>query len=331
MWRWTAFFLPLLFCQLMAAPLCHAAYSGSASRPFPAIMPLDYPLCRAEAWLSALAEASDFSPAADRRLADAQLGSPLGKLALGAICFQVETVTPDILADGEIRVFLKEPPDPAAAINEAWRKPGAIYRAMALVAETRSAARKLRATWPHSLEAARADLERIDNLVERLVFFWKLTLSPDSWLDIETPPDAAAYGPLGALLLSENRLAAGLPQAALEAAEEASSLCRRRMADNEDVAAWIYMEGWAARICAIAHFRLGQAALAESDIRKATRLLSGLALKTSLLAQAWVDSGEIARARRNWDFMCSSWREACLLGLCQYFFRARSLGRCKDK
>lgn len=317
----------LISTLMLVQPAYAASLSGSAERPFPALMPLDYPYCRAVAWIDALSKAEkNLGRYARARLGDMGMDDSLGRLALCAMACPIEAVTPELTASGSIQVFLRVP-DPVA-IKFALDHPERLALQMCLIYDMEKKINLLSMNWPRSLDEARARMADLTAWSESLDALWEGGESlDDKPMNVKKRHELAKQGrDSGALwLLAAIALErANLAQAAIQAADEGLKACDHPGSPIREalLAARLHF------VRAIAHWRLDQPALAEVDLTAAQRLHEKSGLDTSLLPEALEASGEFYRARGNTTAMCENFTRACAMGQCHSLARARSRGEC---
>lgn len=307
-------------------------------RPFPLLVPLSYRWARGAAWLGALMTACPELPAAARRgLAASGLDDRAGLLALCARLHTLDHLTPDDSPDVAVAVRLA--PAPAEVRARALREEDQLAVGRALVQDMGTTLLAVRRDWPATLAEARSRAVALDAAARRLEALWRALEAaqpaPGGWTCAPEALDALERAARGApdnaalwLLLAEARLQRDLPQAAAASAAEALNLLAaspaKHPADERLAARARYVRG-------LAHWRLGQPALAEADL--------DAALQTEGAASA-PDDGERARrlraraavrlARHNVEGMCADFAAACALGDCEGLALARSRGHCRS-
>ncbi|MDE7240327.1 translation initiation factor IF-2 [Desulfovibrio sp.] len=318
-------------------PPAGAAVTEVAQRPFPLLVPLSYRWARGAAWFNALMAACPELPGAARRgLAASGLDDRAGLLALCARLHTLDHLTPDDSPDIAVAVRLV-PASPEARAS-ALREEDLLAVERALLLDMEATLLAVRRDWPPTLAEARKRAEALDAAAQRLEALWlahgAAQPGPGGWICGPEALDGLERAARGApdnaalwLLLAEARLQRDLPQAAVASAGEALKLLARHVArhpaDERLAARARYVRG-------LAHWRLGQPALAEADLDAA-------------LHNAGVDSApddaERARrlraraavrlARRNVAGMCADFAAACALGDCEGLALARSRGQCR--
>lgn len=310
-----------------------AGASASAPRPSPSLDPLDYPYCRALAWIEALLRLEKEAPAfVASGLANAGLTGHLSRLALCALSCPVESVTPDNAGD-ETSVFLSLGDD--ETFEENLKNPLRLIIEMDIVAAMETRINYLARHWPPNLEAAREEMPALKERADALDALWQargiidggLTeLGADRSAELERVVAAAPESAALWYALAWERVKAGLPQSALEAADKAAKLCgeREKSTRNDFLLANIYYAK------ALAHWQMDQTALALVDLAEVLKLLEGYAPGRDLTARALLARGEVYRLRDEPDGMCRDFSRACALGKCQEFYLARGSGECEE-
>lgn len=333
------------------APASGESISARASRPMPLIMPLDYPLARARAWLGALQGAADTLAAAQpRSMADLD---QTGRLALAAQIYRPMRVAPESSLGPELWLELTrrqagpgqgEADDPFASAREAARSRSAPWQQEAILTarlenellalrieilrETQLACARLEALWPRQSPGPDYLREQLEPLAARLDALFRLdALLPDSlgeWL--ASPSDLAQLEPLAAtlpdlagpsLLLAEAQLQAGQPQASAEHAQRALRIARER----EDAA----LAARGAYVRGMAHWRLQRLALAENDLRQALQDLDALEDARIMKARYFTARASLRLERMNREGMCEDMAAACAQGDCRGLLATRDL------
>ena len=319
------------------SPPADAAVTEVAPRPFPLLVPLSYRWARGVAWMSALMTACPELPAAARRgLAASGLDDRAGRLALCARLHRLDHLTPDDSPD--IAVAVRLVPAPPEARASALREEDLLAVERALLLDMEATLLAVQREWPGTLAEARTRAAALDAAAQRLEALWRALAAaqaapgpwacgPEALASLErgvrdAPENAALW-----VLLAEARLQRDLPQGAEAAAAEALDLLGRNgathPADARLAARARYVRG-------LAHWRLGQPALAEADLDAALH---------PPVAESAPDEAERARrlraraavrlARHNVAGMCADFAAACALGDCEGLALARSRGQCR--
>ena len=296
-------------------------------RPFPSLMPADYSWCRAAAWIEALFNARRFIPkAVALRLEALRLDSPLGQLALCAIACPLYLVTPESSSDSEIRVYLAAPDENAFA--RALDNPEKLVAEMYLISDLAKRVNFLSRHWPQSLAEAREN-DEIGERFSELDELWNiLHPSADEGLkrlsDDEAGELAEKLGNSAVLwsLVAEARERADLPQGALLAADNAL-----KYSDPASVqSVWLKSEIYYIR--ALAHWKMSQPALAETDLETGARLLEREGIRGAPLARLYSKLGDFYFLRNNFEDMCRAFERACASGDCARLAEALREGKC---
>lgn len=318
--------LPQLTGWMPRKPILH----GATARPFPAIFPLDYPLCRASSWLQAIAMAERRLPKnLDSRLRHLGVDQHLARLAVCALLFPVDVVTPEKANSGEIRVFLKEPDDLNADLEEIGNNSWQLLLEMCLVWETANAVQYLRQHWPKSTESGRQAMQELDKYAEVLRQLWfaqdlnSLTTSHPDWN--ETLGDVVDSA--GILLAC----ALEAPASSLARVERAVGLCLEREANAPNAAAaglWNRLAVYGIHLRGVAHERLGQTGLAQADFDAALKRLAKVEIHDELAAAILDSRANLRRSLGNLQGMCEDLSTACGIGFCSDLAAARRQGLC---
>ncbi len=321
---------------LPKSTLASAPY-GMANKPFPAIMSLDYAPGRAAAWLNALKNATGLLPSSiDARLRSLEFDVSVARLGICASMFAIEIVTPEISPARQIRVYLAEPANISQSIEELLADPALLGLATVLVCETMAVLEKTRQAWPQSIARAMGRITELEDYTKALEGLWQACalLKPRGDIPwnrqlkkLHAIAELAPQSALVQFLIARAALKAGLPQAAIAAANkslamEINSGDPRYAGILRVFSANIHYER------ALAHWRLDQPALASSDLATAARLMRECGIKCDFLAGIYLKLGEIARMRRDMDAMCAALQEACGQGQCQNYAIARRQGLC---
>ncbi|MBD5648183.1 MAG: translation initiation factor IF-2 [Desulfovibrio sp.] len=317
-------------------PPAGAAVTEVVPRPFPLLVPLSYRWARGVAWMSALMAACPELPAAARRgLATSGLDDRAGRLALCARQHRLDHLTPDDSPD--IAVAVRLVPAPAEARASALREEDLLAVQRALLLDMEATLLAVQRDWPTSLAEARTRAMALDAAALRLeALWWALAAvqgAAGPWACGPETLDSLERGVRGApdnaalwLLLAEARLQRDLPQGAVAAAAEAL----KSRGDGAKHPADARLAARARYVRGLAHWRLGQPALAEADLDAALH---------PAVAESAPDEAERARrlraraavrlARHNVAGMCADFAAACALGDCEGLALARSRGQCR--
>lgn len=318
-----------------SGPGAALAAAGTGKRPFPLLMPHDYPLARARALLAAL-RAVELPRGFTKGLLDLDepaLGSDYGRLALAALLAPPAGLAPpdaDHPAESDsVALALRAPR--MNRIGPVLRKPGELALVAALLAETEKLAQDIADNWPKNLVEAAERREEIEQGAEKLENMWRLYLfltaegagPPEPGAEITRDDAGAALGRLMPMrqslredsvvlpfLLARELLEAKRPQAAMDAADMGFASLSGRTGPL-----WSLVEGQGRYTRALAHWQLGQLALAEVDLDAAIRCFSGRSSSPELLS-ALVARGRLRGERKNVPGMCADYSAACLAGDC---------------
>lgn len=314
-----------------------AAVTEVVQRPFPLLVPLSYRWARGAAWMSALMAACPEFPAAARRgLAASGLDDRAGRLALCARMHRLDHLTPDDSPDMAVAVRLV--PASAEARAGALREEDLLAVERALLGDLEATLLAVRSDWPSSLAEARTRAAALDAASLRLEALWRalaaVQASTGPWACGPEALDALERAAQGApdnaalwLLLAEARLQRDLPQGAVASASRVLELIAaggtKHPADARLAARARYVRG-------LAHWRLGQPALAEADLDAA---LHGTGAEgapdDTERAHRLRARAAVRLARHNAAGMCADLAAACALGDCEGLAVARSRGQCR--
>ena len=303
-------------------------------RPFPLLVPLSYRWARGAAWLNALSAACPgLPPGARRELAASGLDDRAGELALCARLHTLDHLTPHDSPD--IAVAVRLAPAPGADAGSAAREEDLIAVRRALMLDLEATLLAVRRDWPPSLAEARKRAVTLDAASLRLEALWRAleaagpgpwSCGPEALPALERAANGAPDNAALWLLLAEARLQRDLPQAAVAAAGEALGLLAgaEHPADARLTARARYVRG-------LAHWRLGQPALAEADLDAALHAGGAeSAPQGAERARRLRARGAVRLARRNVDGMCEDFAAACALGDCEGLAAARGRGYCRS-
>lgn len=333
----TIFIISLLFCMSVSQTALAALENkpeGSALRPLPLLMPLDYTGARAQAWLNALDKSLRLlPPAAGRRLADLglsseQTGGNSTARALASLLFPVDVITPQLSSSREIRVYLKSPDD-FRELSRFFGNEETLALGAANIVETERELAALAEAWPATLDEARVKTASLEAMAGTLEALWqgRELYGPDrqnNLRDIEALADLAPNSPFIAYLYAEALLAAHKPQQSLQEASRLLENIARLGGEEKQV--WNTLKPRIRHIRALAQWQLDQLALAEDDLNAALHEAANLPPETR--ANLLETRGNLKMHRKDGAGMCEDFGEACRLGFCQNLARARRLGNC---
>lgn len=308
---------------------------GSSKMPVPALLPLDYYVERARAWLKALKQASSFLPAqALGRLWDMDCDTALGRLALASLLFPIETATPDISYSRNIEVFLSEVDDPLARSAQVLEMPELFLLQLSLINDMGNILKKIHSFHLKDGKYSQEQLTGLDPLAYGLEEIWNISRALQKGKSVDEALKLGISGK-GELLIAmikacEKRLEAHENQAALTIAEDALLHLERDESDDWPGILKKYFQGMLLRLRGLAHWRQSQLALAEKDLSRAIGLLNETALPLYLRGESYVDLGALRQARRDIEGMCSAYRDACAFGLCAPLANSRRQGLCLE-
>lgn len=273
-------------------------------------------------------------PHVDTRLRELDLDVNLGKLALCALAYPVDVVTPDISASDVIAVYLRHNGRARETFSSLLRQPPRLIVEMSLLAEMRDKITKLRKIWPSSLQQARDRLKELDFYSNGLGGLWDaLELNAgnnwDNPAQIAKIVEKSGDSPTLWLMLAESLLRAGLPQQALEAASRAARDAEKIiLPDAKNAAMRDFIHARALYARGVAHWRLDQLALAETDLDACMDMLENVKHPYDALPRALLARGALRWLRQDVEGMCADYISACGEGQCQGLAVARRQGLC---
>lgn len=322
--RRASFWAPLVLFLVVVAgqslawtprkPILH----GAVTRPFPTIFQIDYPLCRAEAWLNALDMAEKRLPEAPSRLGQLLRGGLARKTAAG-LYFPVDVVTPPNTNGNEIRVFLEDNANPG---NPGDADSVAFLLKMCLVWETADTAARLRRIWPTSMESAREKLPELEALGSRLNALWQAWNAPQT--------DAPVNSGSATLLLARALKSPGTAESAANAARAIDLLLAREIAPEgrDNAPLWNHLAAQAIYLRALREEKQGQLALALAGYNTVIARLKKSAFPDNISPQAFIARAALRGQGGDVAGMCADYLEACGMGECQGLAAARRRGEC---
>lgn len=304
---------------------------GISQKPFPLIASLEYPLCRAQAWLAALDLAVTYMPAPLlTRLRSAGFDTPLARLALAALLCPLDVVTPENANSEKIRVFLKWPDNPLDEGLAILEKTSILQMEMAFIWEIRQAATELREIWPATVADGRKLLARMEVLARELTDLWQAVIFNSEEFAGKLPLWSSSFQKnTRSAALAIASAAAALPDTATALTQALGHLLDRETPQDEDAALWNWLAARTLLLRGKVYSRRDSTALAESDFRTAIARLQKTDQDTRIVAQAWLDLGEIYRGRGELAKMCSALENACASGECQRLSFARRSKLCE--
>lgn len=305
---------PYAFCQHSYDPRPPLVY-GICRKPFPAVLNLDYPFCRASAWLSALERANNVLPPLPASLAQSGLPPNLERLAVCALACPPEVVTPENAPGEVVRVFLRWPLDPEHAVATALREGISIWLEMAIILETRRAVERIAHLWPRNAKEVHEDLPELETEASLLRQLWDRLPGGD-------PGSIASVAALFAAIRSDRKPEVGTIEPAL------AILLKREVSDPANAALW-------RRLAACLLFNRGLAlegrpGLAATDFGAALARLQDAPTEKELRLSILSARGRLYQEQRNFEAMCADYLEACSLGQCQLLSLARRGGHCLE-
>lgn len=308
---------------------------GSALRPVPLVMPMDYTLTRARAWLSALEKAvGHLPPAAKRRLEDISLGSSEtgGQstiMALAAAIFPIDVITPQISSGQEIRVYLKQPGN-LKDFSRLAADSETIAMLAGILLEIDERIKAISGNWPKSIDEAREKTVELEGYSKSLEALWqakelaKKTNAPKNSSTLRKLALNAPNSPAIRLLLAESLLNESHFQQCMEEANRAMKLANKYTGEHQYI--WNILRPRIRMTRAMAQWHLNQLALAEEDLDAA--ILEAGKLLPKQKSKLHDLRGALRIARGNQAGMCADFTEACKLGDCQNIARATRMGQC---
>lgn len=293
---------------------------------------MDYPACRAQAWLNALEDAAKQIELSYRHFSRMRLNPHLAGLASAALLYPVTVATPEMAEGLEIKVFLKEARKDgsknASAISAIISNPAEMLLEMCILAEIQETLLQFGQAWPKSIADSMDKRPALEKLGRRLDGLWFARVV-DS-LDKNSLAKALTLSPESAVinfLAARESLAANNPQNALKYASAAIDLASQKAENTSlDNAIWNFLLAQATIIRALAHWRLGQFALAENDFTKGIDLLVEIPAERS---RALLYRADLRRERQNMAGMCADYASACAAGDCSGLSSARRNGFCQ--
>lgn len=332
-----AIFFPLYFCIAlwpMNLAALENAPEGSALRPLPLLMPMDYTGARAQAWLNALDDGLRLlPPAARRRLADVglsfeRIGGNSSARALASLLFPVDVITPQLSSSREIRVYLKSPED-FRELSRLFTNEETLALGAANIIETERELAALAEEWPATLDEARVNTASLEARAAMLEALWRgrELYGPDRQNNLKDIEDLAELAPESkfiAYLYAEALLGAHKPQQSLQQATRLLENIARLEGEENEI--WTTLKPRIRHIRALAQWQLDQLALAEDDLSAAMREAANLPPETR--ANLLETRGNLRMHRGDATGMCDDFGQACSLGFCQNLARARRLGNC---
>lgn len=321
-------------CLLGNATVEAVELQGSALRPTPLLMPMDYTAARAQAWLEALDNAlGHLPPAANRRLEDigldrTSLGGNSALRALAAGLFHVDVVTPQISSGQEIKVYLKKPEN-LTAFSRLAGDADAIAMNALIILEMEDEIAALGEAWPKSIDEARIKTAELEGHAEALDALWQIRQNLASGqqydsVDLTALASAAPQSPLVRLLLAEALLKENMPGKSVAQADAALDLGLSFAGEKSSV--WKFLRPRMRYARAIAQWRLNHLALAENDLDAA--LLEAKNLPPKYRIKILDARGVLKMQKRDLSGMCADFSQACSLGNCQNLARVRRMGQC---
>lgn len=299
---------------------------------------LDYARCRVDAWFRALEQAESYLSAQSlARLWEMDADNALGRQALTALVFSVDTVTPDISSSRNIQVFLKYPENIGEKISLILNNPEKLLLAMCFILELRNAMDECGKIWPISAGEAVERAPLLDKYAGLFTGLWNVltALSRDARerIGMESPilEKASLLVPESAPLVlaaSNEKLKDGLPQKALELADIALTLSES--ATYADAPS--FLKSWLLACSryqlGVAHWKQDQTALAENDFREAVALTNKDPILHEFRSRDLVALGNLLGQKGDAAAMCDVFQQACALGSCASLAEARRRGQC---
>lgn len=302
---------------------------GICQKPFPVLTGLDYPLCRAEAWLSALKTAViSLPPALDSRLRASGFDTELAKLALCALLCPLDVVTPEHANSEVIRVFLKWPENPLAKGLEILDASNLFQMEMAFIWEMGKAIDELRKSWPRSIARAGTKLSQLEDLAIFLDDIWRATLFMEKEMAGKNAPWATAFpSDTKSPALQLARASKALPGETTLLDQALAQFTKRESDRTPDFRLWNILASRTLLLRSKIHAKKDSIALAEADLKTAIARLENA--KDSSSSKAWLELGSLYEKRREYKKMCSALEAACASGECQRLSHARRIGQCQ--
>lgn len=305
---------------------------GICQLPFPAITGLDYPFCRAQAWLTALDKAQTLLPASwEFRLRQLGADASLVRLAVASLAYPLDVATPEKTVNKEVRVFLAVHANEqlTKSLNHIAASAWLVLLEMCIIWETSQAVEKLKQIWPKSVQAASAQLVELDHFANLLQELWlannltakELAGEKVNWGELGNPKSLAAT-----LALATQTEAAPLIEKAME------TCINREIASGPGPATdlWNRLASYALFLRANAHVKSAQPGLAEADFSAALARLQKGGVVGDLPAAIYLARANLRRSRHDQAGMCADFSAACALGQCQGLAAARRAGLCSS-
>lgn len=308
---------------------------GSALRPVPLVMPMDYAATRAQAWLGALKKAvGHLPPAAKRRLEDIALGSAdtggqASIMALAAAIFPIEVITPQISSGQEIKVYLNTPGN-LRDFSRLAADSETIAMLAGILLEIDETLKAVNGAWPKSIDEAREKTDELEGYSKSLEALWQAkefanrTNAPENSRTLRKLAQNAPDSPAIRLLLAESLLAESHFQQCVEEANKAMKLAGKYTGEHQYI--WSMLRPGLRAARALAQWHLNQLALAEEDLDAA--ILEAGKLLPKQKSRLHDLRGALRITRGNQQGMCADFAEACRLGDCQNLARATRMGQC---
>lgn len=331
--RWsfgaTAFLAIIIFSLPSSA---ETIIKGSARHPFPVLIALDYPYCRAKAWLDALNMAQTRLPDSLRAEFGAHVSDMrLGGLAAAALIYPVETVTPELSLGDEINVFLQDTGAETLEKLPDLHISGAMPLQLALLLELEELLQLTEKNWPEDLREADGKTAALETLASAISGLWLMRTGARPTPEILRA--AFKLAPRSLLLAfwdSELSLESDLPQTALrKAAKVEERALVQAKANPREKSVWEYLAARAKLTRGRAHIRLGQNALAENAFSTALDTLTESGITDQTRSAILLARAELRKSRNDFAGMCSDYLLACAAGECAQLVLARRNGHCK--
>lgn len=320
----------MLLCLSSVNATAEEYLTGEARRPFPLLMPLDYPACRASAWLDALHGAIDKLPAGSAQtIASLGFNVKMGQMALSSLLFPLDVATSQYLSADTIKVYLKIPVDLRENMAAILASPERLAFRMLLVQETISCLGELGAAWPKNLGPGNVDYPFLENIIRKLEALWLILESETS----DTLEKALSMYPesLALVFLQADNLVENDRFSSDAALFEKLSGLLARKAPMLDEALRESLHGFVIYLEGLNHLRAGRYALAESCFGELKKNQPFLKIFSGQAKDVLLGHAGLMRQKGKDAEMCADLTAACSLGDCHPLFEARLRGFCLGK
>lgn len=325
-------FVPGIFIVLVLAHPGHAYTQtnflwGSAFHPFPLIMSFDYAPTCCLAWLNALSNSENLLPSnIYYSIHSLNLDPVMGKLAICALLFPVEVVTPEISSSAEIRVYLKQNESQKSKIKEILENPLELIEEILLISEIKSLLSQIRKVWPIDLNPDHIDYPLIDKLTGNLRALWNWICFPgydslkNAYINCRTSIAIQ-------LKWINQKIEERRPEEVFKLIDSLEEqLASDNNVTNHDLLRVIQV--YILFLKGKTHLQLGQMALAERNFLEAIEDISIFVSCPDLGRELMRQLAFIMRERGNISAMCRYLDKACEYGDCGLLLEARIQNIC---